>query len=88
MMKAGEIGLSKKEHTNWLSSYQIVSPPNMHASNIIQTELVIFVNIYAFTYTYMHVTTLKKWAMILKDSKERYMGVSGGRKEEREILTL
>lgn len=49
----------------------------------IQTEQVIFRNMYVYTYTYMHVTIKgkKKETRDLKGlSKEGYMGRFGGRK--------
>ena len=58
----------------------MVIPENVLTSSIIQTEKVIFRNIYA--YTYMYLTTINE----NKKSEEGYIGVLGGRKEKGEML--
>lgn len=48
----------------------MVIPENKYMSKIIQTEQVIFRNIYICTYTYKHVTINDGKVINLKESKE------------------
>lgn len=50
MLGVGEIVFFREEHTNW-SSNQRVNPANIHMSNSIQAELVIFRNMYKYLVT-------------------------------------
>lgn len=61
MLPVGEIVFLREEHTNWLSD-QSVNPANIHMSNSIQAELVIFRNMY----TYLVTIYEKKEVMNLK----------------------
>lgn len=38
----------------------MITPENMQSSSIVQTKYAIFMNIYAYTYTYRHVTVTNK----------------------------
>lgn len=65
-----------------LAQYQMVSPENIHTSNIIWAEQVIFRDICVYT------TTLsEKEAKILKKNMEGYKETSGGRKGKGEMLS-
>jgi hypothetical protein len=57
--------------------FLMVSPGNVHTSNVIHTKKVILVH----TCTYTHLIK-KKEAMNLKRSKEEYMGGFVGRRQE------
>ena len=63
----------------------MISPENIHTSNITQIEQVILRNIFVYMYTYMHVTTILKNAMNLKGSKEMCMKWFRDRKEKGEM---
>lgn len=43
----------------WLE-FWMVNLENMHTGDIIQTESIIFRNLYAYTYAYMYVTTVNE----------------------------
>jgi hypothetical protein len=61
--------------------------PWKHTSyNTLQNKLVIFRNIYV--YSYMHAITMKKGSMTWKEHSEWYMEGFGGRKEKGEMLWL
>jgi hypothetical protein len=65
--------------------YQIISPENIHASNILQTEQVIHKNIYV--HVHVHETAIKEnETMNLKEGKEGYMRGFGGRKGEGKVM--
>lgn len=54
---------------------QTLSPENTHTGSVIQTEQVIFGNMYVYTYTCMHAITIRKnKAINLKESWEECMG--------------
>jgi hypothetical protein len=56
MLRVGEIVFPREEHTNWLSNTKwSVLKPYIYMSNM-QTEQVIYRNIYV--YTYMHATII------------------------------
>lgn len=66
---------------------QMVYPENIHRSNIIQTEQVIFRNVYVYSYTHVHVRISgEKEAMNLKESGEGYLEELGGSKWKGEML--
>lgn len=59
----------------------MVSPENTHAGNI-QTEQIRF--IYEHAHTYMHIITMKKEAMTVKESREgRMEGLEEGKGREK-----
>lgn len=61
----------------------MVSPENIHASNIIQTEQVTFKDMYVYTHT--HQQSIEKEFMNSKESKDEYIGGVKGEKEGRMI---
>lgn len=63
----------------------MVSPKNMHISNIKQTEQVLLSNTYVYTYSYNHVITNNKKGHEFKESKEKYIGNFGERKVKKEM---
>lgn len=85
--------LSREENTHWLPSVNF-STLNPYASDIIQTELVIFTNTYVQTYTCMHKIyctqiqisnqwqSMKKGTTELSEKKERNVGKFRGRKKK------
>lgn len=92
--------LPKEDHTNWFSGAKW-SAPKTDTANIIRTQQIIFRNIHIYTYMhtytyvylyiYLHIQThiwyhlLKKETMNMKESRERYMGKFGWRKEKEEM---
>ena len=67
MLKVGKCSSPRKN-----TQYQMVSPENMQASSIAQTEWVIFLHMHAHTHTHTH--------LYLEESKEECIGESEGRK--------
>ena len=66
-----------------MAQCQMINPENIHTSNIILTEQIMFRNMYASVHTYIHVVTTEKEAINLKESGEEGFG---GRKRNRELL--
>lgn len=44
----------------WAVQCQVVSPENTHASNILQTEQVVFRNTYVYAYTYVNTIAISE----------------------------
>lgn len=57
MWRAGEIVLSREEHANWLASTK-QSALDLHTSNIIEIEQVVF--IYKGIHICMYITTINE----------------------------
>jgi hypothetical protein len=51
------------------------SPENIYASNIIQAKQVVFRNIYAYTYSYVHAIKMTKEVLNLKEQRKEYRKV-------------
>lgn len=81
MLRAGEIPQGTAHQL--VMQYEVVSPKNIHMSNIILTEQIIFRNMCVQAYTYTHVTIIKKGAMSLKENKKEYMGGTAGKNGKR-----
>ena len=65
----------------------MVSPENIHTSNIIQTEHIIFRNIFVYTYSYMHITTIsEKRGHEFEREQGRVYGKIGEDKGKGEII--
>lgn len=47
------------------------SPENKHTSNIIQTDKIVFRNIFVYSYSYMHIIKLVKRKEKYEGSRER-----------------
>jgi hypothetical protein len=65
------------EHINSFISYQMVSPENILKSNIIQTEHIVFRNIYIYI-------TMNKRGHEFEKEQEWYMGGLRGKKRKGE----
>lgn len=87
--RVGETAFPREKHANWLS-IQLVSSENIQVALYRFSRLyleIIYTHTYILQalYTYMHVKTInEKELMNLKESKERYMYLKGGKRKDKQ----
>lgn len=64
----------------------MISSENMETNYIVQTEKVMFSNMYACTYVYMHVITINEKEAINLEPEGRFIGDFESTKGNREML--
>lgn len=66
--------------------HQMISSENMETNYVVQTEKVMFSNMYACTYVYMHVITINEKEAINLEPEGRFIGDFESTKGNREML--